>query len=196
MVQPDFPNLPPDYDTTDDNVWKYTEEHKNTVEVQDKKMDNPRENPGAIVPYNVAAAGTTIITAQSANSASSSSMKACKLSTCPKVKQNLQHLSGKSVTDGFSYISACITCRATQSAIKEELKNCNFETWQFKKGKYTRNCAQLACKIVADAYTHCELTMRRVRSTRMELNLQSAIFTPTMNLLEVNGSMDVVNNNT
>jgi hypothetical protein len=123
MVQPDFLNLPPDYDTTDDICWKYTEEHRNTVEVEDKKMDNPRENPSTIVPYNVPATGSTTITAQSATSASSSSVQGCTLSTRPKVKQNLQHLGGKSVTDGFSYITACITCRTTQTAMRIVILN-------------------------------------------------------------------------
>jgi hypothetical protein len=62
----------------------------------------------------------------------------------------------------------------------DQLKNCNFKSWQLKRGKDTRNCASLACKIVADAYHHRELTTHLVRSRRMGVYDKSHIFTTTM----------------
>jgi hypothetical protein len=103
--------------------------------------------------------------------------------TTPQVKKGVQHLGDKSVNDGFSYIKNQITGPATQTAIMEELKNCKFQMWQKNGSKDTRNCALLACQIVADAYLHHEWTTRPIRSRRMGIYEKSRIFTRTMDYL-------------
>jgi hypothetical protein len=103
--------------------------------------------------------------------------------TTPQVEKGVQHLGNKSVKDGFSYIKNQITGPATQTAIMDELKNCKLEMWQKKGSKDTRNCALLACQIVADAYLHHEWTTRPIRSRRMGVDEKSRIFTTNMDYL-------------
>jgi hypothetical protein len=110
--------------------------------------------------------------------------------TIPHVKKGVQHLGNQSVKVGFSYIKNQITGPTTQTAIMDELKNCKFERWQKISGKDTRNCAFLACQIVADACLHHEWTTRPIRSRRMGVYEKSHIFTTTMDYSIQNNFME------